>query len=320
MERQHCFNQDVTMSCSQCCEEPVVSAPGTAEDYCSKQFCFSSPPPKAGSAHWHKLAAASEYSATPPLTPCASEDSYSPVWRHDSGEPQRSPQYSEHTVTSSDTLAGLCLRYRTTPRELRRLNNFSGDCFGVLKVLVVPERRIPHQQQQLRDGPLPLPTESPSAARPPWNPAAAAAGAACGGLTPLGLARQLARETGVAEARAWACLDAHGWRLDAARATCRSRSCSDGIVVGSPRRRAAAAAAAAPRRASYHDASRQQRQQRRRGAAERRRSSGGGEGIELADIELCAVTARQKGGCAGGGGAQRSEGGFDLSTAEYTSV
>ncbi len=48
------------------------------------------------------------------------------------------PLVIEHTVMPSDTLQGLCLRYRTTAVELRRVNMFSGNNIQFIKTLKIP--------------------------------------------------------------------------------------------------------------------------------------------------------------------------------------
>jgi LysM repeat protein len=48
------------------------------------------------------------------------------------------PSVVEHTVMPSDTLQGICLRYRVTPVELRRVNMFSGNSIQLMKTLKIP--------------------------------------------------------------------------------------------------------------------------------------------------------------------------------------
>lgn len=40
------------------------------------------------------------------------------------------PDFIEHTVLATDTMAGLRLRYKITPAELRKHNDFAGACVG----------------------------------------------------------------------------------------------------------------------------------------------------------------------------------------------
>jgi LysM domain len=146
--------------------------------------------------------------ATPPLTPCSSSSSQA-------GSPRPvAAAFAEHTIVSGETLAGICLRYRTSARELRKLNNFSGDQFRVLQVLVVPQRASSSSSSSGASAALQDPLQRHFDSRPQQQ-----AGSASAGLTRLGLIRQLARETGAAEARVAQCLEAHSWRYAEARAS-----------------------------------------------------------------------------------------------------
>ena len=53
-------------------------------------------------------------------------------------EVSATPIIVEHTVLSSDTLSGLCLKYRTSPTELRRINCFSGNNIQFKSTLKIP--------------------------------------------------------------------------------------------------------------------------------------------------------------------------------------
>jgi LysM repeat protein len=144
---------------------------------------------------------------TPPLTPCSSSS------QAGSPRPQAVPAaaFVEHTIVRGETLAGICLRYRTSSRELRKLNNFSGDQFRVLQVLVVPHRAISSSSSSASTA-LQDPLQHHFDSRPQPQ-----AGSASAGLTRLGLVRLLARETGAAEGRVTQCLEAHNWRYSEAR-------------------------------------------------------------------------------------------------------
>lgn len=50
----------------------------------------------------------------------------------------KAPTVIEHVVMSSDTLQGLCLRYRVSAVSLRQHNNFSGSNFKSMKYLRIP--------------------------------------------------------------------------------------------------------------------------------------------------------------------------------------
>jgi len=53
-------------------------------------------------------------------------------------EEDKRPTFLEHIILPSDTLTGICLRYRCKPAELRRLNNFFGDNFRLCQKLIIP--------------------------------------------------------------------------------------------------------------------------------------------------------------------------------------
>jgi hypothetical protein len=58
----------------------------------------------------------------------------------DSGEPVPPLTYLKHVVLPEDTLAGLCVKYKITPLELRRANNFSGNNLQLApSVLLIPQ-------------------------------------------------------------------------------------------------------------------------------------------------------------------------------------
>lgn len=62
----------------------------------------------------------------------------------------KAPTVIEHVVLDSDTLQGLCLRYRVSAVTLRQYNNFSGTSFKCKKYLRIPiEPGLPVQVQQL---------------------------------------------------------------------------------------------------------------------------------------------------------------------------
>lgn len=44
----------------------------------------------------------------------------------------------EHTIIPSDTLQGICLRYRVSPTAVRRINLFSGNSIQFMKSLLIP--------------------------------------------------------------------------------------------------------------------------------------------------------------------------------------
>ncbi len=48
------------------------------------------------------------------------------------------PEFLEHTVLPTDTLAGLRLRYKITAAELRRHNEFAGEAFQMLPTIRIP--------------------------------------------------------------------------------------------------------------------------------------------------------------------------------------
>lgn len=48
------------------------------------------------------------------------------------------PSIFEHTVMTTDTLQGLCLRYRVSATSLRRMNMFSGNNIHFKKTLLIP--------------------------------------------------------------------------------------------------------------------------------------------------------------------------------------
>ena len=49
-----------------------------------------------------------------------------------------SPTVIEHTVMPSDTLQGICLRYRVNVTDVRRINMFSGNSIQCKKILRIP--------------------------------------------------------------------------------------------------------------------------------------------------------------------------------------
>lgn len=58
----------------------------------------------------------------------------------DGSEPRAPPTCLKHVVLPEDTLAGLCVKYKITPLELRRANNFSGDNLQLAPpVLTIPQ-------------------------------------------------------------------------------------------------------------------------------------------------------------------------------------
>jgi LysM repeat protein len=50
----------------------------------------------------------------------------------------KKPSIVEHTVMPTDTLQGICLKYRISAVELRRLNLFSGNNIQIKKSLLIP--------------------------------------------------------------------------------------------------------------------------------------------------------------------------------------
>mmetsp|Transcript_17650 Transcript_17650/g.23236 ORF Transcript_17650/g.23236 Transcript_17650/m.23236 type:complete len:258 (+) Transcript_17650:72-845(+) len=46
--------------------------------------------------------------------------------------------FVEHIILPSDTLIGICLRYKVTKRELQKCNNFFGDNFRLCHKLIIP--------------------------------------------------------------------------------------------------------------------------------------------------------------------------------------
>jgi LysM domain len=185
---------------------------GAGDDDCSQ--CDDTQPVPARSDCWLSSVSCSlniseeAETVTPPLTPCSSSSSQA-------GSPRAvAAAFAEHTIVNGETLAGICLRYRTSARELRKLNNFSGDQFRVLQVLVVPQRASSSSSSSGASTALQDPLQRHFDSKPPLQ-----AGSASAGLTRLGLVRLLARETGAAEARVAQCLEAHSWRYAEARAS-----------------------------------------------------------------------------------------------------
>ena len=94
------------------------------------------PPPPVGT-HWEK----------------ALDNSWSLVKTFESHEVPKTKVFSgpsviEHTVMSSDTLQGICLRYRVSALDLRRYNLFSGNNIQCKKTLRIPlEPGIPVEIQ-----------------------------------------------------------------------------------------------------------------------------------------------------------------------------
>mmetsp|Transcript_19243 Transcript_19243/g.27061 ORF Transcript_19243/g.27061 Transcript_19243/m.27061 type:complete len:235 (-) Transcript_19243:149-853(-) len=157
--------------------------------------------------------ASSEYhSATPPLTPLHCVQPIKPTLINLTFTPK---SYREHNVSPSDTLTGICLRYRTTKQELRRLNNFLGDHFMALDVLIVPNRgknlpvdssvdnteRIVNSLKKI--------TEMKDFRSSDDD------------IQHLFLSRRLSKEIGIAESRAADCLDSFDWDYNLAITSCR---------------------------------------------------------------------------------------------------
>jgi hypothetical protein len=58
-------------------------------------------------------------------------------------EEAKQDEFVYHRVTASDTLEGICVRYRVKPHQLRRWNAFPGNAFACLSELRVPRSVLP---------------------------------------------------------------------------------------------------------------------------------------------------------------------------------
>ncbi|CAM9324319.1 unnamed protein product [Chrysoparadoxa australica] len=123
--------------------------------------------------------------------------------------PALQPPYVEHKVCADDTLAGICLRYHCTPTELRRLNCFSGDAFGVRSSLVVPNCCL-------------------------TAPKSGGGQQVAGDNGALALAKvwSFVRETGVSEAKARSFLERGGWDYEQVKHSWKEHSCGCGDYRG----------------------------------------------------------------------------------------
>ena len=67
------------------------------------------------------------------------------------------PEFLTHTVMPSDTLIGICLKYKVSQAQLRRFNSFTGENFRLCKELRIPTQHMARQgvvvqpQERTRD-------------------------------------------------------------------------------------------------------------------------------------------------------------------------
>lgn len=73
----------------------------------------------------------------PPLSPSSVA-----VDGADSGVIAEHQEFIEHVVLPSDTLAGICLRYKVKPAILKRYNQFFGENIQTVKVIKVPAAHL----------------------------------------------------------------------------------------------------------------------------------------------------------------------------------
>ena len=83
-------------------------------------------------------------------TPAADADGADEPWKDADGN---MPTHVEHVVLESDTLAGICIRYKVKERALRQENRFDGARIHALKVLRIPAAKLRRGARLQEDGP-----------------------------------------------------------------------------------------------------------------------------------------------------------------------
>jgi hypothetical protein len=79
----------------------------------------------------------------------------------DEKDVQKDGSFTEHLVVESDTFAGICIKYRLTPTELRRANCFSGSNLNLAPIpLRIPIKSTAHEKVVKAIQVSPLPTET----------------------------------------------------------------------------------------------------------------------------------------------------------------
>jgi len=99
------------------------------------------PPPPVGTV-WHR-----RRSGSWELHDCA-EKSKSCLDSDICGNIVKEVTSFQHTVMPDDTLQGICLRYRTSVQDIRRMNCFSGNSIQFKKILFIPIRKGVQVQMQ----------------------------------------------------------------------------------------------------------------------------------------------------------------------------
>ena len=79
----------------------------------------------------------------PAGAPQISDDNDEEAAENEEEEVAKQDEFVYHRVTASDTLEGICVRYRVKPHQLRRWNAFPGNAFACLSELRVPRSVLP---------------------------------------------------------------------------------------------------------------------------------------------------------------------------------